>query len=184
MSISVSTLENGEKMSTLKKINDGILQSLKKIRFRSIGAVMLGACAGLSMTSSVLPTVFSTIGHSDPFTVRWTLAGYASYAMMAWGAGGWAARRVGSPLAGSLIMGFVGLLSGLFLAYRELDTAITTLAAGGAAAMAYGAVGGLLIAYTLAGEKQTETPADNTGESSDNIPGKPDKGARLFRFFR
>lgn len=180
MHTSIESVENGAKMSTIKKINDGILQLFKRVKMRSLGAILLGGCAGLSLTASVLPTVFSSLGHSDSFSIRWVLAGYATYAMMAWGVGGWAARRIGNPAAAAIIMGVLGLVSGLLLTYAEIDRSLTMLLAGGGAAMLYGGIGGLLIATTLAGEKQ----ADDDGKPAPRPPAQKKDSVRLFRFFK
>lgn len=133
----------------IKRINDSILNSMKRINFRSVGAVLLGGCAGLSLTASVIPTVMATLGLLDSFSARWALGGYAIYSVMAWAVGGWAARRTGSPAAGAVILGFVGMASGLLLTGKAIGTEMNLLLAGGLSGFVYGGIGGTLIGKAL-----------------------------------
>jgi len=135
--------------SMIKRINNGILNTLKRIKLRSVGAVLLGGCAGLSLTASIIPTVMASLGLGDNFSTRWELAGYAVYAMMVWAVGGWAAQRTGSGKAGAVILGFVGLASGTLLTTTALGTDLPMLVAGGGAGMVYGIIGGMLIGSSL-----------------------------------
>lgn len=135
--------------SMIKRLNNGILNALKRIKFRAVGAVLLGGCAGLSLTTSVIPTAMEALGHGDSFATRWELAGYAVYSMMVWAVGGWAAQRTGSGKAGAIILGFVGLASGTLLTATALGTELPLLLAGGGAGMFYGIIGGMLIGSSL-----------------------------------
>jgi hypothetical protein len=141
----------------IKRLNNFILTSLKKVRLRSVGAVLLGGCAGLSLNSTILPLVMSNLGVLDEFSVRWAVGGYAVYIIMVWAVGGWAARKTANPMLGGTILGFVGLVSGALVTGVAVDSGIKALLAGGAAGLVYGSIGGMLIAYTLGGEKQTDT---------------------------
>jgi hypothetical protein len=145
-----------ERGTMIKRLNSAILNSFKRINLRAVGAVLLGGCAGLSLTSSIIPTVMATAGLGDSFSARWALGEYAVYAMMAWAVGGWAARKTGSAAGGAVVLGFVGVASGLLLTWFALGSAVNLLLAGGGAGLVYGAFGGLLIGSTLRGEK----PAD------------------------
>jgi len=140
----------------IKRLNNFILRSIKSIRLRSVGAVLLGGCAGLSLNSTILPLVMANLGVLDEFSVRWAVGGYAVYMIMVWAVGGWAARKTANLLLGGVILGFVGLVSGALVTGVAVATGITALLAGGAAGLVYGSIGGVLIAYTLGGEKQTE----------------------------
>jgi hypothetical protein len=140
----------------IKRLNNFILTSIKNIRLRSVGAVLLGGCAGLSLNSTILPLVMANLGVLDEFSVRWAVGGYAVYMIMVWAVGGWAARKTANPVSGGVILGFVGLLSGALVTGVAVATGIKALLAGGAAGLVYGTIGGMLIAYTLGGEKQTD----------------------------
>jgi hypothetical protein len=150
-----------ERGNMIKRMNSAILNSLKRINLRSVGAVLLGGCAGLSLTSSIIPTVMATAGIGDSFSARWALGEYAVYSMMAWAVGGWAARRTGSGAGGAIVLGFVGGASGLLLTWFALGSAMNLLLAGGGAGLVYGAFGGLLIGSTLRGEKKTDADQES-----------------------
>lgn len=187
METTVDTLGNSGKTTPLKRINAGILQACKRIKLRSVGAILLGSAAGLSLTASVLPTVLEALGIGDLFFIRWSLADYAVYAMMAWGVGGWAARRVAGALGGALILGLVGLVSSTLVMYAALGTSSSMLFGGSAAGTAYGAIGGLLIARTLGGERHHDTQSSGTASresQSRKQTVEKIEPVRLFRFFR
>lgn len=141
----------------IKRLNEGILTALKRIRLRPVAATLLGGCAGLSLTSSVLPTAMTTVGLLDSFTSRWELGGYAVYSVMVWAVGGWAVQKTGSPKAGALILGLVGVSSGTLLTAFALGTDARFLATGGLAGLLYGVIGGMILASAL------RNPPDETG---------------------
>jgi len=138
----------------IKRLNRYILAKIFGIRLRSVAAVFLGGSAGLSLTSTVLPTMIEITGANDSFSARLDLAGLAVYAIMLWGVGGWAARKTGRALAGAIILGLVGLTSAAVftgMVYGSTHTELLLLCA--SAGMAYGAIGGMLIAAALAEPK-------------------------------
>ena len=145
------------RLSMIKRLNNFILSKILGIRLRPTGAVILGGFAGLSLTASVLPTVISFLGATDDFSARLDLAGFAVYAFLVWAVGGWAAQRGTSAQAGAVILGLVGLVSAAIftgLAYgAELELILLCAAAG----LAYGSIGGMLIAIAL-GENDQATP--------------------------
>jgi len=126
-----------------------VLNFLKRIRLRSVGATILGGFAGLSLTTSIIPTAMSYLGITDSFSARFALAGYAVYSVMAWSVGGWAAQKIGDRGFGALILGLVGAVSGLVFTGLGLGTHAIVLLIGGGAALLYGAIGGMLIADAL-----------------------------------
>jgi hypothetical protein len=145
-------------MNMIKRLNNYIVSKIMGIRLRGVGAVFLGGFAGLSLTSTVLPTVLSLVGITDDFSARLDLAGFAVYSFMVWALGGWMCQRRGSAQAGALILGLTGLVSaGVFagLAYGAAQEVLLICAAAG---LAYGTFGGLLIAVALA-----EPKADASG---------------------
>lgn len=133
----------------IKRYNNFILTSLKKIRLRSVGSIFLGATAGISFHSTILPGAVSSLGLMDEFAARWELGGYAIYTLMVWAVGAWAARRTGNTALGGAVLGLVGLVSGVLLAGAAFGTALTMLLAGGASGLIYGGIGGVLIASSL-----------------------------------
>lgn len=147
MPVSADTMENRENM--IKRLNAGILNFLKRIKLRRVGATLLGSFAGLSLTSNIIPSVLSFAGITDNFSARWALGGYAVYSMMIWGVGGWAVQKTGSMKLGAIILGSVGLVSGLLFTSIGIGTDINALLYGGGAAMLYGAIGGMMIGEAL-----------------------------------
>lgn len=133
----------------IKRFNNFILASLKKIRLRSVGAVFLGATAGVSFNSTILPTAISSLGLVDEFSARWELGGFAVYTLMVWAVGAWTARRTGSTALGGAVLGVVGLVSGALLAGAAFGTGFNFLLAGGGSGLIYGGIGGMLVANSL-----------------------------------
>ncbi len=151
MPVSAPTLENKAPMTlkTIRTFNTGIVAFIMGIKFRAIGATLLSSFAGLSLTSNIIPSALSMIGIQDSFSVRWALGGFAVYSMMAWAVGGWTARKTGDRLQGAIILGLVGLATGLLFTGVGVGTELKTLAIGGGAALLYGAIGGMIIADAL-----------------------------------
>ena len=154
MNVSAEQISGRENM--IKRFNKFMLAKIMGIRLRSVGAVFLGGCAGLSLTATILPTVISTVGLTDSFSARLDLAGFAVYSFLLWAVGGWSAQRTGSTQAGGVIVGVVGMVSGLLFTGLSFGTDIMTLLTGGAAGLAYGTVGGMLIANALRQPDESE----------------------------
>jgi len=133
----------------IKRLNNFILASLKKIRLRSVGAVFLGGFAGISFNSTILPTIVSSLGFMDEFSARWELGGYAVYSFMLWAVGAWAARKTENPAMGGAILGLVGLMSGALLTGAAFGSGMQLLFAGAGGGLVYGGIGGMLIANSL-----------------------------------
>jgi hypothetical protein len=143
-------------MNMIRRLNKYIVSKIMGIRLRPTGAVVLGGFAGLSLTTSVLPTIISTLGVTDSFSARIDLAGFAVYSIMLWAVGGWAAQRTASAQAGAVVLGLVGLASGATFAGLAYGAEKELLLLCAAAGLAYGTVGGMLIAIAL-GEKTRAT---------------------------
>lgn len=144
------------RLNMINRLNRFILSKILGIRLRPTGAVILGGFAGLSLTTTILPTVISILGVSDDFSARLDLAGFAVYSFLVWAVGGWAAQRTASAQAGAVILGLVGLVSAAIfagLAYGAEKELILLCAAAG---LAYGSIGGMLIAIAL-GENNNAT---------------------------
>lgn len=134
----------------IKRFNKFIISKILGIRPRPVGAAFLGGCAGLSLTTTILPEVISALGIADSFSARIDLAGFAVYAVMLWAVGGWAAQKTASSLGGAAVLGLVGAISAAIFAGMTYGADMTMILFDGAAGLAYGAVGGLLIASALA----------------------------------
>lgn len=144
------------RLNMINRLNRYILSKILGIRLRPTGAVILGGFAGLSLTTTILPTVISFLGATDDFSARLDLAGFAVYSFLVWAVGGWAAQRTASAQAGAVILGLVGLVSAAIfagLAYGAEKELILLCAAAG---LAYGSIGGMLIAIAL-GENNNAT---------------------------
>jgi len=139
----------------IKRINKFIVSIFWGIRLRPTGAVFLGGCAGLSLTVTVLPEVLASAGLTDSFSARIDLAGFAIYSVMLWAVGGWSAQRTGNAWLGGLVLGLVGGLSGAIFTALAYSAGTKLLLLSGGAGLAYGAVGGILIATALAESKTT-----------------------------
>ena len=125
-------------------------------RVRCAIGIILGGCAALSLTTTVLPKVLSDAGLTEDFQVVWDLGGYTVYCVLAFAAGGWLIARAGIPRRGPLVLGGIGLLCGVVLALvaypgQQERLLLMAVAAGG-----YGALGGLLFGYLLQKPREEE----------------------------
>ncbi len=139
----------------IKRLNKFIVSLIWGIRLRPTGAVILGGFAGLSLTSSVLPEALAAVGLTDSFSARIDLAGFAIYSVMLWAVGGWSARRTGNTWLGGLVLGLVGGVSGAIFTMLAYGAGTLPLLIGGGTGLAYGAIGGILIATALAESEAT-----------------------------
>ena len=151
MHISTLTVGSRENMivNSFRRFNAGIVRTIMSIKFRAVGAVILCSFAGLSLTTTIIPTAMTSIVGMDTFSARWALGGYAVYSMMAWAVGGWAVQRTGNKWLGALILGFVALFTGILFTAVGIGTELNFLLTGGGAALLYGAVGGMIVGDAL-----------------------------------
>ncbi len=163
MPVSSSTVESHTNMivKTIRRFNAAVVHAIMSIKFRAVGATLLSAFAGLSLTTTIIPTAMTSIVGMDTFSARWALGGFAVYSMMAWAVGGWAVQRSGNKWFGAVILAFVGLVTGLVFTGVGIGTEMTTLLVGGGAALLYGAVGGLII-----GDALRSPPVDDSDPSA------------------
>lgn len=143
----------------IKRLNKFIISSIWSIRWRPSLAVFLGGCAGLSLTATVLPEVIASTGMNDSFSARMDLAGFALYSVLWWALGGWSAQKTASTWLGGVVLGLVGLTSAAFFTAMTYGMGTELLLLSGAAGLAYGAVGGMLIATALVQPKNAP-PSD------------------------
>lgn len=178
MPVSADTMENRGTMilKTIRSFNAGIVKFIMSIRFRAIGAVLLCSFAGLSLTSNIIPSAMELFGTMDSFSARWGLGGFAVYSMMAWAVGGWAVQKTGDRKLGAIILGLVGLLTGLLFTGAGIGTDMNVLLTGGIAAMLYGAIGGMIIGDAL------RDPAADPNDPEASVGRIGDLG--MFSYFK
>jgi hypothetical protein len=178
MQVSTSTVESNTNMivKTIRRFNAAVVHRVMSIRLRAIGATLIGSFAGLSLTTTIIPTAMETLTGIDTYAARWELGGFAVYSMMAWAVGGWAVQRSGNKWLGAIILGFVGLATGLLFTGVGIGTAMNLLLTGGGAALLYGAVGGLIIGDALRSPQVDESdPTAPRGRIGD---------LGLFKYFQ
>jgi hypothetical protein len=151
MDVSASTVENSGNMivKMIRRFNAAITHFIMSIRFRAIGATVLSSFAGLSLTTTIIPSALEMTVGMDGFSARWGLGGFAVYSMLSWAVGGWAVQRTGDKRQGAIILGFVGLVTGLLFTGVGIGTELNVLMTGGGAALLYGAIGGMIIGDAL-----------------------------------
>lgn len=170
MDVATSTVESNGNMivKTVRRLNAGIVHFIMSVKLRTIGATILSSFAGLSLTTTIIPTAMESMGVMDNFSARWDLGGFAVYSMMAWAVGGWAVQRSGNKWLGAITLGFVGLVTGLLFTGVGIGTQLNLLLTGGGAALLYGAVGGLIIGDALRSPDVDESdPAAPRGRIGD-----------------
>jgi len=147
MHASAKAMENRENMilALIRRFNAAILKYIMTTKLRTIGATLLGALAGLSLTANIIPTAMEYTGTMESFSARWALGGFAVYTMIIWGLGARSAQKIGSKMSGAIILGSVGCASGLIITGVGIGTDLNTLMTGGGVALLYGAVGGMII---------------------------------------
>ena len=151
MQVATSTVESNANMivKAFRRFNAGIVHFIMSIKLRALGAAIIGSFAGLSLTTTIIPMAMETMGVLDSYSARWELGGFAVYSMMAWAVGGWAVQRSGNTWLGGIILGFVGLVTGLLFTWVGIGTQANMLLTGGGAALLYGAIGGMIIGDAL-----------------------------------
>jgi hypothetical protein len=178
MHVAASTVESSGNMiiKIIRRFNAGIVHFIMSIKFRAIGATILGGFAGLSLTTTIIPTAMTTMLGMDTFSGRWGLGGFAIYSMMAWAVGGWAARKTGNKILGAIILGIVGLVTGLVFTGFGLGTEMNLLLTGGGAGLLYGAIGGLILTDALRNPPVDENDPDAASRGTIG-------GMGIFRYF-
>ena len=174
-------------LKMIRRLNAAILGSVMGIKLRRVGATLLGCFAGLSLTSNIIPSAMEFTGATDSFTARWGMGGFAVYSVMVWGVGGWAAQKTGDKKLGAIVMGTLGLASGLIFTGIGIGTEMNLLLTGGGAGMFYGAIGGMIIGDALRDPIELDSDKEGIVNKKKVVcKRKPDikDGVRLFRFFK
>ena len=151
MNLAASTMESSGNMivKMIRRFNAVIIHFIMNIKLRAIGATLLSSFAGLSLTTTIIPTALTTMVGLDTFSARWGLGGFAVYSMMTWAVGGWAAQRTGNKWLGAIILGAVGLATGLLFTAVGIGSELNLLMTGGGAGLLYGSIGGMILADAL-----------------------------------
>lgn len=162
MGASILTVESRENMivKMIRRFNAAVIHFIMCIRLRAIGATLLGSFAGLSLTTTIIPTALNSMVGMDAFSARWGLGGFAVYSMMAWAVGGWAAQKTGNILLGAVSLGIVGLSTSLLFTGVGIGTEGNILMTSGGAGLLYGAVGGMILADALRSPPVDENDPD------------------------
>lgn len=147
MSAPAGTMENKENMilAFIGRFNAAILKYIMTTKLRTVGATILGALGGLSLTVNIIPTAMEYSGIMESFSARWAIGGFAVYSMIIWGIGARSAQKIGSKKFGAIILGSVGFASGMIITGVGIGTDPITMLTGGGVALLYGAVGGMII---------------------------------------
>ena len=114
-------------------------------RFRLLLAVVLAGLAGMSFTISVLPLTLYQAGVGDEAVLIRLLSGWLLPVMAVWSVGGWGAMRMPRQVAGALVLGLTGAVTGAMLGAMALHPGLRILGVGALTGLVYGFLGGLII---------------------------------------
>jgi hypothetical protein len=131
----------------------------------------------LSLTTTIIPSALLAVLGMDNFLSRWGLGGFAVYSMLAWSVGGWAARKTGNKMLGAIILGIVGLVTGLVFTGFGIGTEMNLLLTGGGAGLLYGAIGGMILTDALRNPPVDENDPDAAFRGTIG-------GLGIFRYFK
>ena len=178
MDVAASTMESNGNMivKMIRRFNAAIVHFIMSIKLRAIGATILGSMAGLSLTTTIIPTALTTMLGMDTYLGRWGLGGFAVYSMMAWSVGGWAAQKTGNKILGAIILGLVGVATGLLFTAVGIGTELNLLLTGGGAGLLYGTIGGMIVTDAL---RNPPVDANDPDSAARGTIG----GMGIFRYF-
>ena len=137
-----------------KKLKFREITVFKRKNIRGFVGGLLGLAAGMSLTTTIIPTAVTTIVGGESFFIRYALADYFAHTALVWCAAAWATARIGSTPLGAVIMGLTGAVTGLLLAIAQLGTAPNILLSASIGAMIYGVIGGLIISGIMPGDDE------------------------------
>lgn len=137
-----------------KKLKHREVTVFKRRNIRGFVGGLLGIMAGMSLTTTIIPTAVTTIVGGEPFFVRFALADYFAHTALVWCAAAWATARIGSTIPGAVIMGLAGTITGLLLAVAQLGTASNIVLSSTIGSMIYGVIGGLIISGIMPGDDE------------------------------
>lgn len=138
----------------LKKLKFREITVFKRKNIRGFVGGLLGLAAGMSLTTTIIPTAVTTVVGGEPFFVRFALADYFAHTALVWCTAAWATARIGSTMLGAIIMGLTGAVAGLLLAIAQLGTATNILLSSTIGSLIYGVIGGLIISGIMPGDDE------------------------------
>jgi len=126
---------------------------------RNLLGLLLGGCAGLSLTVSILPMVLQMGAAGDQWTLTRLLAPLWPWVTLIWAVGGWSVARMAAPLTGLLILAVVGAVTGGMAVGFGVGLNVGPIAIGTGAGAVYGSLGGLILGRVLSQPSSGETDA-------------------------
>ncbi len=124
---------------------------------RYLLAMLLGGCAGLSFTISVLPVVLQMGRIGPQIEMTRVLVPLWPWAALLWAVGGFSAARVTGLLQSAVVLGVVGAVSGPLLVAFGPGAAPVPMAIGAVSGVIYGGLGGLILGRILAPAEPEES---------------------------
>lgn len=112
----------------------------------------IGAFAGISLITGVLPFVITRLFGINSFEVLLLVGGLTLPVALLWAVGGGLIGRQGGPFKGGLVLGLCGAISGLAVGVFALGSDLPLLLTGLLCGLIYGAIGGVLIGYAFPSE--------------------------------
>jgi hypothetical protein len=119
---------------------------------RILIGVGIGAFAGISLITGVLPFVITRLFGINSFEILLLVGGFTLPVALLWAGGGGLIGRQGGPVQGGLVLGLCGALSGLAVGVFALGGSMSLLLTGLLCGSIYGAIGGILIGYAFPSE--------------------------------
>ncbi|MEZ4387011.1 MAG: hypothetical protein R3D98_05450 [Candidatus Krumholzibacteriia bacterium] len=116
---------------------------------RYLVGLVLGGCAGLSFTLSVVPTALHLGRIAGQLELTRAVAPLWPWTVLLWASGGLTAAHLGAPRPAAVTLACLGLGSGLLLVLFGPGLTGSTAAFGGAAGVIYGGLAGLILGRVL-----------------------------------
>jgi len=116
---------------------------------RQFVGLFLGGAAALSLSSMILPSAMAATGQTDAFWARLLISEYTAHAVLLWAASGWWISRSGRMSTGGILLGAVGLLTGVLAGLLVNDPQPLLLVICGCCGGFYGMTVGLLLGRLL-----------------------------------
>lgn len=138
----------------LKKLKFREITVFKRKNIRGFVGGLLGIAAGMSLTTTIIPTAVTAVVGGEAFFVRFALADYFAHTALVWCAAAWATARIGSTMPGATIMGLTGAITGFLLALAQLGTATSIVLSSTIGSLIYGFIGGLIISGIMPGDDE------------------------------
>ena len=116
---------------------------------RYLVGLVLGGCAGLSLTVSILPMALYLGRFGEQLELTMALAPLWPWVVLVWAAGGLSVGRVAAPRPGMAILTVVGLVTGGLTVAFGLGTLPAAMFMGVMVGGVYGGLGGMLLGRIL-----------------------------------